>query len=545
MLHLSELRHLRPELRDDPWAQFPEPGSAEEHERFGHLQKRLALLWQKVFPDPREPRSVVVVPSLSMDPEVLGRISGVHHYEERMLFMLMLLRLPSTHLIYVTSEPIAPTIIDYYLNLLPGIPTSHARNRLTLLSCFDASGKPLTQKILERPKLLQRVIHAIPDIETAHLTCFNATALERTLAVRLGIPLYACDPDLCWLGSKSGSRKIFRDAGILMPDGFEDLRSRQDLSLAIAELKERNPNLRRVVLKLDEGFSGEGNATFWLEDAPRSGLRSWVNEELPRRTRFEALGETWPHYAAKFEEMGGIVECWVDGEHKRSPSAQCRIDPLGAISVISTHDQILGGESGQIFLGCAFPADEQYRLEVQNIGIRVSDVLKGYGVRGRFSIDFISLKHGETWHHYAIEINLRKGGTTHPFLMLQFLTDGRYQPDTGLYLTPTGRERYYYASDNLVSEDYRGFTPADLIDIAVEHDLHFHGGTQRGVVFHLVGALSEYGKLGVLCIADDPHRARTLYDETVEIINFEAGKQAAYRRSLRLEELAAAYVPSG
>ena len=165
MLHLSELRHRRPELRDDPWAHFPEPGSNEEQESFQHLQKRLALLWQKVFPDPREPRSVVVIPSLSMDPEVLSRISGVHHYEERMLFMLMLLRLPTTHLIYVTSEPIAPTIIDYYLNLLPGIPASHARNRLTLLSCFDASGKPLTQKILERPKLLQRVIHAIPDIE--------------------------------------------------------------------------------------------------------------------------------------------------------------------------------------------------------------------------------------------------------------------------------------------------------------------------------------------------------------------------------------------
>ncbi len=545
MLHLSELRQLRPELRDDPWARFPEPGSSEELESFQHLQKRLALLWEKVFPDPREPRSIVVIPSLSMDSEVLSRISGVHHYEERMLFMLMLLRLPTTRLIYVTSEPIAPTIIDYYLNLLPGIPASHARSRLTLLSCFDASGKPLTQKILERPKLLQRIQRAVPDIETAHITCFNATALERTLAVRLGVPLYACDPDLCWLGSKSGSRKIFRDGGILMPDGFEDLSTRQDLALAITDLKQRHPDLRRVVIKLDEGFSGEGNATFWLEDAPKSGLLSWVNEELPRRTRFEAIGESWPHYLSKFEEMGGIVECWIDGEGKRSPSVQCRIDPVGATSVISTHDQVLGGDSGQIFLGCAFPADPEYRLDVQRIGVRVSQTLKAYGVAGRYSVDFISVRDGDDWKHYAIEINLRKGGTTHPFLMLQFLTDGRYQADTGLYLTPTGRERYYYASDNLVSEDYRGLTPADLIDIAVEHDLHFHGGTHQGVVFHLVGALSEYGKLGVLCIADGPERARQLYDETVEVLNFEAGKQAAYRRSLHLDELAKTSVPSG
>jgi len=404
---------------------------------------------------------------------------------------------------------------------------------------------PLSQKILERPNLLKRIMRAIPDIETAHLTCFNATVLERTLAVRLNIPLYACDPDLCWLGSKSGSRKIFRDAGILMPDGFEDLKSKHELTLAISELKERNPALRRVVIKLDEGFSGEGNATFWLEDAPKSGLRSWVSEELPRRTRFEAIGETWPHYLSKFEEMGGVVESWIDGENKRSPSVQCRIDPLGATSVISTHDQVLGGDSGQIFLGCAFPADPEYRLEVQRIGVKVSQALKEYGVTGRYSVDFISVRDGEDWDHYAIEINLRKGGTTHPFLMLQFLTDGRYQSDTGLYLTPTGRERYYYASDNLCSDDYRGFTPADLIDIAVEHGLHFHGGTQRGVVFHLVGALSEYGKLGVVCIADNPISARTLYDDTVEVLNFEAGKQSAYRKSLRLEELTAESVPSG
>ena len=35
------------------------------------------------------------------------------------------------------------------------------------------------------------------------------------------------------------------------------------------------------------------------------------------------------------------------------------------------------------------------------------------------------------WKAYAIEINLRKGGTTHPFLTLQFLTDGAYDADKG------------------------------------------------------------------------------------------------------------------
>ncbi|ETX04543.1 hypothetical protein [Candidatus Entotheonella palauensis] len=120
------------------------PGSPQEIERFQHLQQSLAGLYRDLFPNPHKPRTVVVVPSLSLDADALQKVTGAYHYEERMLCMLMLLRLPTPHVIYLTSQPIDPTIIDYALNLLPGIPVSHARKRLTLLSCHDASALPLT-----------------------------------------------------------------------------------------------------------------------------------------------------------------------------------------------------------------------------------------------------------------------------------------------------------------------------------------------------------------------------------------------------------------
>ena len=54
------------------------------------------------------------------------------------------------------------------------------------------------------------------------------------------------------------------------------------------------------------------------------------------------------------------------------------------------------------------------------------------GVIGRFAFDFVVVRAKDgTWEPYAIEINLRKGGTTHPFLTLQFLTDGTYDTETG------------------------------------------------------------------------------------------------------------------
>ena len=126
---------------------FPEPGSADERAMFNKIQEGMKKQYEKIFPDKLAERTVVIVPSLTLDAEILSKVKGAVHYEERLLCMLMLLRMPLTKLIYVTSVPVPEVIVDYYLNLLPGITGHHARKRLTLISCFDSSVKPLTQKI--------------------------------------------------------------------------------------------------------------------------------------------------------------------------------------------------------------------------------------------------------------------------------------------------------------------------------------------------------------------------------------------------------------
>jgi len=136
---------------------FPAIGSEEEIAQFKKLQESFPDQFEKVFPDKLASRTVIIIPSLSMDQEILSKISGINHYEERLLCLLMLLRMPRTNVIYVTSETIDPIIIDYYLHMLPGITGYHALRRLTLLSCHDSSSKPLTQKILERPRIIQRI----------------------------------------------------------------------------------------------------------------------------------------------------------------------------------------------------------------------------------------------------------------------------------------------------------------------------------------------------------------------------------------------------
>jgi hypothetical protein len=495
--------------------------SEEERSLYLDLQNQLKQQFAEIWPDDSQARAVVVVPSLSLDEGMAEKIAGHHHYEERLLCMLMLLRKPRTRLIYVTSHAIDPAIIDYYLHLLPGIPGRHARERLTLLNCNDISPKALTAKILDRPRLIERIRQAIPSGVSAHLVCFNATSLERSLAVQLGIPMFATDPDLLYWGTKSGSRRIFKEAGVNLPDGFEILSSEQELIEALVNLKKQQPELKKAVIKLNDGFSGEGNAILDFEDVPGTQLEQWIREEIPQKIKFVDPKLTYSVFIEKLGQMQGIVEAFVEGETKTSPSVQCRIEPSGEISIISTHDQVLGGESGQVYLGCTFPADEDYQEELCQIGVKIAQQLRDKGGLGRFGVDFMSVKTEKGWQHYAIEINLRKGGTTHPYLMLQFLTDGHYLPERRQYVMPNGQVRYYFATDNLKKEAYRGLTPQDLMDMIVFHGLHYDSVRQEGVFFHLMGALSEHGKLGMTSIGATLERAHELYNKAVKVLDFE------------------------
>jgi hypothetical protein len=93
---------------------LPATGSEEEKIRFNSIQERFQEQYEKVFPDKLAPRTVVIIPSLTLDREILSKVKGFLHYEERMLCLLMLLRLPLTKIVYVTSIPVANVIIDYY-----------------------------------------------------------------------------------------------------------------------------------------------------------------------------------------------------------------------------------------------------------------------------------------------------------------------------------------------------------------------------------------------------------------------------------------------
>jgi hypothetical protein len=433
-------------------------------------------------------------------------------------------------MVYVTSMPISASIVDYYLALLPGVIPSHARARLSLVSVGDSSSRPLTEKILQRPPVLERIADLIPNRSRSHLVPYNTTELERDLALSLGIPMYGADPRLVDLGTKTGCRRLFADVGVPHPQGVENLHSLDEMADAICAMRRANPSIGEVIVKLNEGVSGEGNALVDLAGLPSSEDRDERDQVMSRlrSMQLEAPGTPLQAYLDKFAEGGGIVEERITGVEIRSPSVQLRVTPTGEVELLSTHDQLLGGTSGQSYLGCVFPADPAYSRLITKQAAALGKRLAKDGVLGRFAVDFVVVRSPEgSWATYAIEVNLRKGGTTHPYLTLEFLTDGRYDVESGHFLTAVGRQKHLVATDHLEAPDLRTMNADDLFETVAVHELHFDQATQTGVVFHMISSITEHGRVGLTAVGDTPAEADEIFQHAQRVLLAEA------RRALR------------
>src|SRR4029077_19102519 len=94
---------------------------------------------------------------------------------------------------------------------------------------LDGSVRPLSDKLLARPRLIERIRSLIMDSDRAHIVHFNTKNGEKKLALRLGIPMYGADPKFFPLGTKSGCREIFMEENVPHPLGEENLASKQEL----------------------------------------------------------------------------------------------------------------------------------------------------------------------------------------------------------------------------------------------------------------------------------------------------------------------------
>jgi PGM1 C-terminal domain len=455
--------------------------------------------------------TIVVFPSLSFPETELRKITGVTYYEHRLLCLVLLLAEPRRRLLFVTAAEIDPDVLDYYLGFLSD--PDDARRRLEVVTLSDARPCALSQKLIEQDHVFDELRGLVNGSGSAYLMPFNVTDAELEVAERLELPLFGPMPDQVWHGTKSGSRQIATQSDVPVLEGYENLRSTADVDSAIAKLRHLPEPPDGVVLKLNYGFSGQGSA-----------IVDCVDYEPPtqsRPTTFCGDGETWATYGSKIKAEGAVVERLLTDELVASPSVQIRILPDGTPTVISTHDQVLGGEHNQVYLGCRFPASDRYRAEITACAQRIATRLAERGVIGMFGMDFLVYRAGPEPDQLRValaEINLRLGGTTHPYVMAQLITRSTYDAESGTLRTRDGRPVCYVASDNIKLPNLIGVRPGAVLDALRQAGLMYDPATGVGATVHLLGALPEFGKMGALCVADELEHAEEISRQVMEVL---------------------------
>lgn len=473
---------------------------------FAALQARLAAAQALNEPGSTTPHVSVIVPSFGLHSTVLAHYAPLlgaleHRY---LLPALMLPRIPGCSFVLITSHDPGDDVLDYYARIAQPDDPAEFRRRLHVAVVPDDSPRPVAQKLLERPDLVAALVEHIGG-RPGVLEPWNVSEAEVELALRLGLPLNGTSPALWPLGFKSAGRRLLHEAGVPTPEGVEDVTDRHQIAAAIALIRRARPRLQRVVVKQDNSAAGDGN---FIVPTQRDGRR--VPVERLRETCLEGA----PDWFADDLLAGGVVEELVVGASVTSPSCQISIGPDGDVTVLSTHEQVLGGQTGQVYAGCSFPADPAYAALLAEHSLAVGRQLAAAGALGRAGVDFVATRRRGRWHVFALEINLRRGGTTHPFAVLRHLVPGEYDAAAGVWRAEDGTTRCYHSFDAFKDEAWTGIKPGEAIASVAAAGLEFDHATRTGVVLHMLSALMVDGRMGVTAVGADDTEARALLAAT-------------------------------
>lgn len=446
---------------------------------------------------------LLALPSFSVSESILSHYADrIPSLEHRYLPAILVAgRIPACEVVYISTGRPEQDVIDYYTSLIPADRRAQARFRI--LDIDDGTNRAVAGKIVA-DEAFQARVREIIGTRPAFIEPWNVTATEEALALALGVPINGTRSSLRGLGFKGAGRRLFREAGVPVPVGHEDVHSLADAETAVLAIIAERPATTGVVIKHDDSGAGDGNVVLDLgpmADAPDPV--AWLRAQL------DALPE-W--YRTDLLAQGGVVEERVSGARFTSPSAQADIRPDGSVQVLATHEQVLGGPANQVYLGCRFPADPAYAAVLAAHAHAIGERLAARGALGRFAVDFVAASDDDgRWDIYAIEVNLRKGGTTHPYSLLRNLVPGRYDVEAGAWVASAdGGPRAYSATDNLVDARWTGLEPARVITAVRDAGLEFTHGTGTGAVLFMLSGLAIDGRLGVVAIGRTPDEADAL-----------------------------------
>ena len=456
---------------------------------------------------------VVVLPSHTMPTRLLSHnASQLPALEHRALLDGLQVAHSTGVEVIVVSSAVAPeAVLAYYARLACPNSPEQARRRISCMVVPDDGARGISAKLLDRPDLLAVLRERIAG-RPAVIEPWNVTPDEVAVALALDTPINGGPSELWPLGFKSASRRLFHEAEVPVPVGVEEVHDSAEVAAAITAMRHDRPLLDRVVVKLDNSGAGEGN---WA-----TTTRDEIGRELTLVELIAHIETRAPAWFLTDLAAGGVVEELVTGPDLASPSGQVEIRPGGQVVVLATHEQVLGGASGQVFTGSRFPADSAYAAAVAEHTAAVARRLADRGALGWVTVDFVAHRDTYGWKLVAVDLNLRKGGTTHSYAALRHLVPGSYDATRRRWVADTdGSPRYYRSSDAAGGPAWIGMDPADAVRVVDSSGLSFEGTRGSGVVLHMFPGLRSNGTLGVTAIGRSASEADELFDAVPEVLD--------------------------
>lgn len=455
--------------------------------------------------------TLVYVPSIALGPLTRRHLVGLDYFQERNYYLAAGVSEPDTRIIFVLSRAMQDELLNAHLDLLRRTLalSQAALARIHVLKVEQPPDRSLSAALLADKASLER-LRTLLGGRRAGFDFWTVGEDEIALAGAFNLPYIGMPPYRAGADSKAAAKRMFRQAGVQTPPDFGVFHDLSSLWQACADGK--FSAARTVLLKLnsEEGGNGIARLPLGADLSSVQAMRSAITIDKP----YIQL--------AQFEEQmalqGALVETFLDDNVVASPSVKMLIDEDGEVSCLATHDQIL---SNSMYLGCRFPADEAYRSLVSSAGCRIGSQCAQDGWRGIVSVDFLltgsrANSSGPIEQNlWAIEINARKGATTHPYFWTRTLTGATYDADRGI-LQANGRETVYRSAEYVATPGLAQLSGSQILDLIRRADLEYDPATRKGVLVHMLSCAQLHRKIGVTAIANTHDEADT-YIRRVEL----------------------------
>ena len=413
-------------------------------------------------------RVVIHVPSISREEHQRLTIPNFQTQQNLQMSRLCAVNDPLVDVIYVSPIEIAEDVMSYYEKLLEVGGVENPRLRMKIIVPENMERFPshmsLTSLLLYSPRSIKRILRFINGRD-AYIVPGSLGPEERRLALRLNIPLLAPEPSLANVyGSKSGSKRLFALADMNTAPGAHDLYEEEEIHSALAKLIAAYIDVPRWIFKIDDEFGGRGHAYFdvkylkqvtmlrkerakfskadknyWgrpeVQEGARMRLMENIRTVLKQKVVLAApeVYKDWKRYVKTFTRIGGVIEaCPLDV--RGNPSANLLIEPNGAITLISTQDQIFS--TPYRYCGCSFPQRSVPHAAIRGASLAICAKLYEKNIIGYVGIDFVTFSDAasKSQRLWAVDINVGLTRSASSFALFHFLMGGKIDTSTGEYM---------------------------------------------------------------------------------------------------------------